>query len=140
MDGWYHGGRKEVGVHSNEKLLRDIDEAQLRGDLEAFAGSFTDDVIVHVTGKSSFAGVYKGRDQFMDLFGRFIARVPEYTFEPHAYLADDEHGVSLQRSHYKRGNETLDSNDAFVCHFREGRVSEFWLLSENSDEVDAFIG
>ena len=36
-----------------------------------------------------------------------MERAPEYTFEPHAYLADDEHGVSLQRSHYKRGDETL---------------------------------
>jgi ketosteroid isomerase-like protein len=127
-------------MHPNEKVLRDIDEAQLRGDGEAFGGYFTDDVIVHITGKSSFAGAYKGRDQFMELFGRFIERVPEYTFEPHAYLADDEHGVNLQLSHYKHGSETLDSNDAFVCHFRDGKVSEFWLLSENSDEVDAFIG
>jgi len=127
-------------MHPNEKILRDIDEAQLRGDMGAFAGFFTDDVIVHIPGKSSFAGVYKGRDQFIELFGRFIERVPEYTFEPHTYLADDEHGVSLQRSHYKRGDDSLDSNDAFVCHFSDGKVSEFWLLSENSDEVDAFLG
>jgi ketosteroid isomerase-like protein len=127
-------------MHPNEKVLRDLDQAQLRGDVEAFGGYFTDDVIVHIPGKSSFAGVYKGRDQFMELFARFVERVPEYTFEPHAYLADDEHGVGLQRSHYKRGSETLDSNDAFVCHFRDGKVSEFWLLSENSDEVDAFLG
>lgn len=53
---------------------------------------------------------------------------------------DDEHGVSLQRSHYRRGNESLDSNDAFVCHFRDDKVSEFWLLSENSDAVDALLG
>jgi ketosteroid isomerase-like protein len=127
-------------MHPNEKVLRDLDQAQLRGEVEAFAGFFTDDVIVHIAGKSSLAGVYKGKDQFMDLFGRFTERVPEYTFEPHAYLADDEHGVSLQRSHFKRGNEILDSNDAFVCHFRDGKVSEFWLLSENNDEVDAFLG
>lgn len=127
-------------MHPNEKLLRDLDQAQLRGEMEAFASSFTDDVIVHIPGKSSFAGVYKGKDQFLGLFGRFIERVPEYTFEPHAYLADDEHGVSLQRSHFKRGNETLDSNDAFLCHFRDGKVSEFWLLSENNDQVDAFLG
>jgi ketosteroid isomerase-like protein len=127
-------------MHPNEKVLRDLDEAQLRGDVEAFAGFFTDDVIVHIPGKSSLAGVYKGRDQFLEQFGRFLERVPEYTFEPHAYLADDEHGVSLQRSHFKRGNESLDSNDAFVCHFRDGKVYEFWLLSENSDEVDAFLG
>jgi ketosteroid isomerase-like protein len=127
-------------MHPNEQLLRDADEAQLAGDVEKFVGFHADDVIVHIAGKSSFAGVYKGRDQFLELFGRFLERTPEYTFEPHAYLADDEHGVILQRSHYRRGDETLDSNDVFVCHFRDGKISEFWLTSDNSDEVDAFLG
>ena len=127
-------------MHRNEQVLRDLDDAQRRGDLDAFQTFFTDDVVFHVTGKSSLSGTYKGADQLMELYARFAERVPEYTFEPHAYFADDEHGVSLQRSHYKRGDETLDSDDVFVVHFRDGKVSEFWLLSENSDEVDAFIG
>lgn len=127
-------------MHPNEKLLRDADDAQMRGDVDAFVGSYTDDVIVHIPGRSSFAGVYKGKDQFLELFGRFMERTPEYTFEPHAYLADDEHGVILQRSHYKRGDETLDSSDTFVCHFRDGKISEFWLSSEDEAAVDAFLG
>ena len=127
-------------MHPNEKVLRDADEAQARGDAEAFMGFYTDDVIIHISGKSSFAGVYKGKDQFAEVFGRFMERAPEFTFDPHAYLADDEHGVILQRSHYKRGDETADSNDTFVCHFRDGKVSEFWYLSEDSDAIDAFLG
>jgi uncharacterized protein len=127
-------------MHANEQLLRDADQAQIRGDFEAFTGFFTDDVVVHIPGKSSFAGVHKGKDQFVELFGRFVERAGEYTFEPHAYFADDEHGVSLQRSHYRRGNESLDTNDAFVCHFRNGKISEFWLLSDEEDAVDAWLG
>ena len=127
-------------MHPNEKLLRDADEAQLRGDMDAFVSAFTDDVIAHIPGKSSLAGVYKGKDQFLETFQRFMERSPEYTFEPHAYFADDEHGIELQRSHYKRGNETLDANDTFVCHFRDGKVSEFWFMSEDPYAVDAFLG
>ncbi|MEX0832642.1 MAG: nuclear transport factor 2 family protein [Actinomycetota bacterium] len=127
-------------MHPNEKLLRDSDEAQMREDVEAFSSAFTDDVIVHIPGKSSFAGDYKGKDQFMELFGRFMERAPEYTFEPHAYFADDEHGVSLQRSHYKRGDETFDANDTFVCHFRDGKIAEFWFLSDDPYGTDAFLG
>ncbi|MDP8957458.1 MAG: nuclear transport factor 2 family protein [Actinomycetota bacterium] len=126
--------------HPNEQLLREADDAQLRGDVDAFMGFFTDDVVAHVPGKSSLAGDYRGKDQFAEAFGRFSERVPEYSFEPHAYLADDEHGVILQKSHYKRGDETLDTDEAFVCHFRDGKISEFWFLSIDSDAVDAFIG
>lgn len=127
-------------MHANEQLLRDADQAQIRGDMEAFPGFFVDDVVVHIQGKSSFAGVHKGKDQFLALFGRFMERVPEYTFEPHVYFADDEHGVSLQRTHWKRDNEKLDTNDTFVCHFRDGKISEFWLLSDDEAAVDAFLG
>ena len=127
-------------MHPNEKVLRDADEAQARGDMEAFMAAYADDVVIHISGKNSLAGTYKGKDQFTELFQRFMERTPEYTFESHAYLADDEHGVILQRSHYKRGDETLDSNDTFVSHFRDGKVSEFWLLSEDEAAVDEFIG
>ncbi len=127
-------------MHPNEQLLRDVDQAQIQGDMETFMDSFVDDVIVHISGKSSFAGVHQGKDQFTELFARFMERTPEYSFEPHAYLADDEHGVNLQTSHYKRGDETLDSNDTFVCHFRDGKISEFWILTDEEASVDAFLG
>lgn len=127
-------------MHPNEKVLRDSDAAQMRGDNDAFIGFFTDDVVIHIPGGSSLAGDYKGKDQFAELFGRFLERTPEYTFEPHAYLADDEHGVILQRSHYKRGAESLDSDDVFVCHFRDGKISEFWLSSDDQAAVDKFLG
>jgi ketosteroid isomerase-like protein len=126
-------------AHKNEQVLRDADQAQLRGDFEAFMGFFTDDVVVHVPGKSSLAGDYRGKDQFGQVFSRF-SQLVEFSFEPHAYLADDEHGVTLQKSHYKKGNETLDSDDAFVYHFRDGKIAELWVLSVETDAVDAFIG
>ena len=127
-------------MHPNEKVLRDADEAQARGDMQTFMAAYADDVVIHISGKNSLAGTYKGKDQFTELFQRFMERTPEYTFESHAYLADDEHGVILQRSHYKRGDETLDSNDTFVSHFRDGKVSEFWLFAEDAAAVDAFLG
>lgn len=127
-------------MHPNEKVLRDSDDAQMRGDVEAFLSYYTDDVIVHIPGRSSLAGDFKGKDEFLKLFERFMERTPEFTFEPHAYLADDEHGVILQRSHYKRGNETLDGDDTFVCHFRDGKISEFWLRFADQEASDRFIG
>lgn len=127
-------------MHPNEQVLRDIDAAQLADDVEGFMSHFTDDVIIHMPGKSSLAGTYKGKAEFGEVFQRFMERAPEYSFEPHAYLADDEHGVSLQRSHYGRGDETLDTNDTFVVHFREGRVSEIWLSTDDPYGTDTFLG
>ena len=127
-------------MHPNEQVLRDLDDAQLADDVDAFMSHFTDDVIVHVPGRSSMAGTYKGKGEFGELFQRFMERTPDYSFEPHAYLADDEHGVSMQRSHYQRGDQTLDTNDTFIAHFRDGKVSEVWFSTDDPYGTDAFLG
>lgn len=127
-------------MHPNEQVLRDADEAQMRGDVDGFLSYMADDIVVHMPGKSALAGDYKGKDQFVEVFQRFMERAPEYSFEPHAYLADDEHGVILQRSHYRRGDETLDTNDTFVAHFRDGKIAEMWLSTDDPYGVDAFLG
>lgn len=125
-------------MHPNEQILRDLDEAQLKGEIERFGDFFTEDVVVHVGGKSSLAGTTQGRDAFFEKFQQFSERV-QYTFEPHAYFADDEHGVQLARSHYTRGDRQAESDDLFVCHFRDGKVSEAWIISYDNDSVDALL-
>jgi ketosteroid isomerase-like protein len=125
----------------NVQILRDIDEAQMRGDFDAFLSYFTDDVKVHAGGNNKLAGDYQGKEQFQEIFGRFMEAAGEdYSFESHAYFADDEHGVALQTSHYKRGGETLDSREVFVTHFRDGKVHEMWFLPQDSAAFDAWIG
>jgi len=127
-------------MHPNEKVLRDADEAQSRGDVEGFLSHMADDIVVHMPGRSSLAGDYKGKDRFVEVFQRFMERAPGYTFEPHAYFADDDHGIILQRSHYRRGDETLDTNDTFVAHFRDGKISEMWISTDDQYGVDEFLG
>jgi len=51
----------EVRMHPNEKLLRDADEAQIRGDVEPFGGVYTDDIFVHIPGKSYSPGCIRAR-------------------------------------------------------------------------------
>jgi hypothetical protein len=51
----------------------------------------------------------------------------------------------LSRKHldappYKRGEERLDTNDTFVCHFRDGKISEMWFGSDDPCAVDEFLG
>jgi ketosteroid isomerase-like protein len=120
--------------------MRQIDEAMTRGDMDAFFASFTDDVQVHARGNNRLAGDYEGKDQLQDLFDRFMAAVGDYTFENHAYLADDEHGVTLQTSRMERGGQSLELQEAFVMHFREGKVSEMWYVPVDGAAFDAWVG
>jgi len=127
-------------MHPNEGLLRKVDEAMTAGDMDTFWGGYADDVVTHVAGTSTLAGDYKGIDQLQELFGRFMERAGDFTFDPHDYLANDEHGLILQNSHYRKAGKALDSNDIFIYHFRDGKISEFWMSSEDQAGVDAFLG
>ena len=127
-------------AHPHADTMRKIDEAMGSGDLGAFFGYYTDDVQVHVRGKNKLAGDYKGKDQLQAVFGRFMEATGAYTFENHAYLADDEHGTILQRSKSERGGKTLELEEAFVMHFRGGKVSEFWYIPVDQAAFDAWIG
>lgn len=126
--------------HPNVDVLRMSDEAMTAGDIEKFLSYFTDDVVMHVGGRSSLAGTYKGKDQFQEAFGRFMELAGDYSFEPHAYLADDEHGVIMQRSKLAKADKTLEMHEVFVMHFTEGKISEMWYLPSNQAGVDAWLG
>ncbi len=127
-------------AHPNAEILRRADEAMERGDIEGFFSYYTDDVAVHIAGSNRLAGDYKGLDQLQEGFGRFMEAMGEYTFENHAYLADDEHGVILQRGKSVRDGETQEFNEVFVYHFRDGKISEMWYVPVDQAAVDALIG
>ena len=127
-------------AHPNVELLRRMDKAMLQQDFGAFFSRYSDDVVVHVGGDNKLTGDYRSLDQLKALFGQFMEASGEYSFENHAYLADDEHGIILQRGTMKRGGKTFSTNEAFVYHFRNGKISEFWYLPTDQAGVDAWWG
>jgi ketosteroid isomerase-like protein len=129
-----------VMTHANVETLRRVDEAMLKQDLETFFAQHTDDVTAHVGGRNKLSGTYRGLDKFRDMFGRFMEAAGDYSFENHTYLADDEHGVTMQRGTFTRGGKTFTTNEVFICHFRDGKVSEIWYLPGDQAGLDAWIG
>ena len=127
-------------THPNAEVLRLADEAMERGDIKGFFSHYTNDVAVHAAGNNRLAGDYKGIDQLQDLFGRFMEAMGEYSFQNHAYLADDEHGITVQRGKSVRDGETREFNEVFVFHFSDGKISEMWYVPVDQAAVDALIG
>jgi ketosteroid isomerase-like protein len=127
-------------AHPNVETLKRMDEAMLSMDMGTFFANYTDDVLVHIGGNNTLTGDYRGLDQLQALFGRFMEASGEYSFENHAYLGDDEHGIILQRGTMKRDSKTFTTNEVFVYHFRDGKVSEFWYVPLDQAGVDAWWG
>jgi ketosteroid isomerase-like protein len=126
--------------HPNVQVMRDADEAMSRGDIEGFFSHYTADVTVHVRGQSRLAGDYQGLEQLQALFGRFMDAMGEYSFENHAYLADDEHGVMMQNAKAMRDGRTLELQELFIFHFGDGKFAEMWYLPTDQAAFDAWVG
>jgi ketosteroid isomerase-like protein len=129
-----------VMAGSHVEMLRQMDEAMMRGDIETMFSFYADDVDVHIGGQSRLAGDYHGIEAMQELFGRFMAAAGEYSFENLSYLADDKHGVIVQRGTMSKDGQTLTVEESFMFHFRDGKISEFWYFPFDQNAVDDWFG
>lgn len=123
----------------NLDALRKMDEGMQSGDPGAMLSAMTDDVIVHIGGSSKLAGDLKGKQELMENFGKFMQVIGEDAeFETHAILADDEHGVILQRVKSKKPGAPMEIPGVGIFHFTGGKISEAWFADLDPYAADKF--
>jgi uncharacterized protein len=114
-----------------------------RGEVERFGEVLlADDVVCHWPGRSSVSGVYRGRAAAQGLFGGFGQLTGgRLHVEPLDILEGEDHLMSFTHVTAVREGEELDVLMADAMRFGpDGRVVEFWTLSNDQDAVDRFIG
>jgi ketosteroid isomerase-like protein len=131
-----------MSAQSNAEAIRKGYEAFTRGDMDALRNElFAADVVWHQGGRNQTAGDFRGPDQVIGLFGKLF-QLTDGTFrvEVHDMLASDEHVVVLAKVHAQRAGTTLkQGNYCHICHFRDGKLSEAWIVNMDQYEVDEFL-
>ncbi len=122
-----------MSAEDNAAVLRRLLGAFNEGDMETVRGSFAEDAVWHVPGKSQLAGDHQGPDAI----GVFIGSVVEMgqgtlQLELLDLMASEDHGVIWQRATAERDGKTLDHVEALVCRIRDGKVAEVWHRPEQS--------
>jgi ketosteroid isomerase-like protein len=126
-------------AHPNEELLRRMDEAQAKQDVEGMMAAFADDVVVHIGGRSAMAGDFKGKGELMESYGRFVQVMGDNAeFETHDIVAGDKHGFVLQSFNGDRDGDRIEVNAIAIFHFAKGKISEAWFLDEDPYTADAW--
>ena len=46
----------------------------------------------------------------------------------------------MQHSTYEKQGRRLAMDEVFICHFRDGKVSEMWYLAGDQQALDEFLG
>ncbi len=128
---------------SKSERLGNAMSAFSRGDLETFADTLlSDDVVWHWPGRSSVAGEYRGREAALGLLRGFRELTQNrLTVEPLDVLEGRDYLMSFTHVTAEQEGRRLDVVMADAMRFgSDGRVEEFWTLSNDQDAVDSFIG
>ncbi len=126
-------------AHPNEELLRRGYDAFATGDLGTVMSIFDEDIVWHSGGRNPLAGDYKGHQQVQELFGRiFEMSGGTFSNEIHDILANDEHAVVLVQARAQRAGKSFDAPACHVWHLKNGKATEFWLLSSETYTADEF--
>ena len=128
---------------SKSETLAEAMGAISRGEVDRFGDILlSDDVVMHWPGRSSVAGEYRGRAAALDLFRGFHRLTNgRLSVEPLEILEGKDHLMSFTHVTAATDGQTLDVIMADAMRFGpDGRVQEFWTLSNDQKAVDEFIG
>ncbi len=125
--------------HPNAARLRRGHEAFNSGDVTALREMFAEDVVWHVAGNNRMSGEHRGKEAVFAAFAKTVGVPPlGFKIELHDVLANDDHAVTLARYTASRQGKQLDMRDITVYHIRNGKVTEFWSITEDQRATDEF--
>jgi ketosteroid isomerase-like protein len=128
-------------AHPNAQLARDYLEAWSAADLDKVRSLLSDDVEVHVHGRTPLAGVYRGQHDFFGYVDKVLGITDGKTesIEIHDILANDERAAAITQTRLERPGKTVQCRRFFTFDVRNGRIYELWIFDADQYVVDAFF-
>ena len=131
-----------MSAQSNAAALRKGYEAFSSGDMDTLRNElFSPDIVWHQGGRNQTSGDYRGVDAVLGLFGKLF-QLTDGTFkvELHDVLASEEHVVALATTHGQRAGKTIQHGEySHICHFRDDKLTEAWIVNVDPYEIDDFF-
>jgi uncharacterized protein len=126
---------------ANIASLRKGYEAFQTGNLDLLRDElFAPDIVWHEPGRHQTSGDYRGIDAVIANFLKsFELTDGTFKVEVHDILGSDDHAVALGTVSAQRNGKSLSEPYAHVCHFRDGKLSEAWIVDYDLHTVDEFF-
>lgn len=123
--------------HPNAALYRSLFDSMMAGDVEAFSGAIADDIRYHVIGSPD---PIVGKEAVLASFGGLDAAGFDFRGELHDVVANDEHTIALVTAHVTKDGETFTYRSAEILHFKDGKATERWAFSDDTEAINRFFG
>jgi uncharacterized protein len=123
--------------HPNAALIRKTaEEVERTGDMSGAFDGAADDIVWHEIGSDE---PIRGKQALMERF----SNMPEgasITTETHDVVANDEHAIQLVTATATLGDKQLVYRTAEIYHMRDGKITERWAFSDDTERINKFFG
>jgi ketosteroid isomerase-like protein len=123
--------------HPNAAKVRAAsEELERSGDVMSQMELIDDDVVWHEIGSDE---PIRGKQAVIERF----SGMPEgatLTIETHDVVGNDEHTIALVTATATMGDQQLVYRTAEIYHMRDGKVTERWAFSDDTDRINKFFG
>ena len=114
--------------------------AAQRGDWDTGFGFFAEDIVIHIPGRSRFAGTHRGRDaakRYID--SALAAHDGKVEVELVDMLASRDHVALIVDERFHRDDGIVEIRRANVYRIRGEEIAEIWIFEANQYEADALF-
>jgi uncharacterized protein len=123
--------------HPNAAKIRAASEAMERsGDMMSQMEMLDDNVVWHEIGRDD---PIRGKQALMERFSGMPEGASIKT-ETHDVLANDEHTVQLVTATATMGDKELVYRTAEIYHMSDGKITERWAFSDDTERINRFFG
>lgn len=122
--------------HPNAAKVRAASQEMERsGDMMSQIEMLDDDVVWHEIGRDE---PIRGKQALAERF-QGMPEGASIKVETHDVLANDEHCIQLVTATATMGDQSLTYRTAEIYHMRDGKITERWAFSDDTDRINRFF-
>lgn len=123
--------------HPNAAKLRAAaEEMERSGDMMSHVDMLSDDIVWHEIGSDQ---PLRGKQALIERFSGMPEGASIKT-DSHDIVANDEHAIALVTATATMGDQELVYRTAEIYHMRDGKITERWAFSDDTDRINKFFG
>jgi ketosteroid isomerase-like protein len=135
-----YGMEETMSEHPNVTVINRMTEAAVAGDKKALAECFTEDMAFHVRGTLPRVGDHRGVEGFLGVIGTIMELTAgDVKLEQLFAIADAGWAAEWERAFLGRNGQTLDTRNAFIYRFEDGRIAEMWMIGAGPAGSESFF-
>jgi ketosteroid isomerase-like protein len=114
-------------------------DAMRSGDHERAYAFFADDIVLHVPGRSLYAGEHRGRYQVIDYIHAALEGTDDVEVTLIDMLLSDRHVALIVQERLEGAGRVLDMRRTNVYRVQNDRIAEVWIFESDQYAVDEYL-